>query len=794
MEPQWTNIEDGVTWLLPETNKDRSEPVLEIRYSRTIAGDENDKASSRGRGYVLFSWPDESNAEIFRDSDHRKYVFSSSSEASHVAIVFEQSHGIHGGGRADKRESIESSDEEIESSDEEVESSDEEIEFSAKEKVSPMGKMALGDLEMELVRSPSDNVISPSDLKPELMEQEHGPNKDLNLLTAAYVSMDSNVSTSNKDFIVPDHAIYKQCTPLGNTVLHLAAAYGNNAMVEKVAEQAPHLFTVTNHNYDTALHAAARKGHDSTIHFLFNSWLPSVRRETDGHHEDQPTLQMMLLVSLTLLRNKQGNTFFHEAFMVNAHNGAQIFKAFQDSFMKVSSDLEADFKKIVNHLAVFALNKEGKSLLYLAIEAGSNHVVDQLLDICIQYDFKPQGKSPFIPALTNRNMGMLQTILTKKPNWIHLRNEEGRLPLHQAASLGYHEAVSYLVKKCSSCIMERDNHGFFPIHLACSRGHVKVVEELLKYYPDPTEMLDKNGRTLLHVAAASGKYELVRYILQHPKLIIMINQKDNDGDTPLHLATRHWHPKIVHSLTWDSRVNLAMQNQENRTALDIADLMHDKNPSLAQRLTWIALQSAGTPRSSARFSNDTIVGAKTESPSTEQYKDRIGTLMLVSTLIITASFAAGFAMPAGVDQGTAVMLNHVMFHLFILSLTISVFGAIITAIILMWAYLDDLQLMLLALTCAMPVLGISLMTLSLAFLAGVYLVVSKLSWLATTFLVLSVVLIFMVVFLYALFWLPSSSTIPVIRYISYYPFLLYAEIAEGKIDANHTGSRTCNTL
>ncbi|XP_028798363.1 protein ACCELERATED CELL DEATH 6-like [Neltuma alba] len=277
----------------------------------------------------------------------------------------------------------------------------------------------------------------------------------------------------------------------------------------------------------------------------------------------------------------------------------------------------------------------------------------------------------------------------------------------------------------------------------------------------------------------------------------MINQIDNDGNTPLHLATLHCHPKIVHSLTWDNRVNLAVLNQENQTALDIAELRHGKNPSIAQVLTWIALQSAGTPRSSAGplLSNDTLIyGEEREAASTKKYKDRLDTLILVSTLIITASFAAGFAMPGGVDKGTAVMLNHGMFHLFILSLTISVFGAIITTIILLWARLDDLRLMLFALKCAMPVLGISLTTLSLAFLAGVFLVVNKLSWLATTFLVLSVVLAFMVVFLYALLWLPSSSTIPFVRYISYYPFLLLAKIVEGKTDANHKGSSPSSTL
>ncbi|XP_028798364.1 protein ACCELERATED CELL DEATH 6-like [Neltuma alba] len=548
--------------------------------------------------------------------------------------------------------------------------------------------------------------FSPSGSKPKLVVQEHGPNTDLNLLTAAYVSTGSDVSTPNRVFIVPGDAIYKQRTPLGNTVLHLAAAHGNNAMVEKVAQQAPYLFAVTNSNYDTALHAAARAGHAST---------------------------MMLLVSLTLLRNKQGNTFLHEAFMVNAHAGALIFNAFEDPFIRDNSELEAKFKKIVNNLVVFAINGKGKSLLYVAIEVGCKQVVDQLLDICIQYDLQPQGKSPLLPTLTKRNMEM------KKEAYLFIRR----------CLWG---GVSFLVKRCSSCTMERDNDGFFPIHLACSGGHVRVVEELLKYYPDPTEMLDKNGRTLLHAAAKSGKYEMVRYILLHPKLEFMINHKDNDGNTPLHLATLHCPSLAQASYSLD---------------------LHGMHCNLLVRLEVLF-------RPPCCFQMTQFYLVKRKNSTTPD-----------NTKI---EFAAGFAMPGDVDQGTAIMLNHVMFHLFILSLTTSIFGAIIATIILMWARLDDLNLMLFALKCAMPILGISLTALSLTFLAGVYLVVSKLSWLSTTFLVLSVVLIFMVVFLYALLLLPSSSTVPFIRYISYYPFLLLAKIAEVKIDANHKSSSTSSTL
>ncbi|KAI9079412.1 hypothetical protein K1719_038601 [Acacia pycnantha] len=760
--------EDGVTWLLPELERDRSEPVLEMRDYTTI---------QTGTGFVqwhvYFPRPSEHSKSIHDPADTRlTNVFSLLSEPSTVN-VFQQFLGYK-----------------------------EKEKLKRKEETRAFPKPTYcsafdDDMRMKIKRYKSGINGGPR-IKHELMEQEHGPNKDFKLLKDAYNSMKANVVCGpNTSFIVSDNASFKQRTPYGNTVLHLAANHGNNALVEEVAQHAPQLFTVVNDNYDTALHVAAKKGHRATIKLLLNKFLLFVRRETNGQGH-QSILELMLMVSLTLFRNKQGNTFLHDAFMTSSHNGAVIFEAFEAPFIVGDSNNfdEARYKKVVHDLATFAVNVEGKSLLYLTIEANCEQGVNQLMDYCIDGDLKPKGKSPLLPALMNNNLGMLRTILSKKQGWIHLRNEQGWLPLHHSVLLGCLQGVLYLVEECPSCTVERDKNGSLPIHLACNEGHVKIVEELLKWCLDPADMVNDLGQNLLHIACTYRNYVLVRYLLEDPKLEIMINQKDINGNTPLHLATISWHPKIVHALTWDKRVDLSVLNDENLTALDIAEKSQGEMVSLSQRLTWNALVSAGTPRSSVRFhpkkvetNSTTTSDSDKHTHTTEQYKDRIDTLIVVSTLIITTSFAVGFTFPGDAEQGIPILLNRPMFHLFILSLTISVFGAISSTIILMWARLGDLHLAVFALSCAMPLLGLSLTSLSLAFLAGIYLIVCKLSWLATTFLVIGVVLILVVEFLYLLLLLPSTSSLPFFRYISYYPFLFYANIAEGKMDANKMGSK-----
>ena len=77
----------------------------------------------------------------------------------------------------------------------------------------------------------------------------------------------------------------------------------------------------------------------------------------------------------------------------------------------------------------------------------------------------------------------------------------------------------------------------------------EVTEKLLEYCWDYQEnIVDRVGQKILHIAAASGKLDVVNYILRIPKLCKMIiNQKDANGNMPLHLASLGCHPRIYMS-------------------------------------------------------------------------------------------------------------------------------------------------------------------------------------------------------------------------------------------------------
>lgn len=167
-------------------------------------------------------------------------------------------------------------------------------------------------------------------------------------------------------------------------------------------------------------------------------------------------------------------------------------------------------------------------------------------------------------------------------NLINSRDEEKRSLLSYAASVGYDEGVRFLLDRFGDIAYVRDPDGFFPIHSACRKGHLGALQAILRFCPDTIELLNLQGQNVLHIAAECGKNEVVKYILGDERYSDLINQKDHKGNTPLHLATMFWYPKIVHTLTKYERVNLSEQNKLGFTALDAAEECMELNPTFRE--------------------------------------------------------------------------------------------------------------------------------------------------------------------------------------------------------------------
>ncbi|BBG99611.1 hypothetical protein Prudu_009356, partial [Prunus dulcis] len=430
-----------------------------------------------------------------------------------------------------------------------------------------------------------------------------------------------------------------------------------------------------------------------------DSFKDTIERKLEADEVHDPNARVRLLSRLS----PHKNTFLHIA--ARRHCA---------SYYGQSRDLDTANTLLREALGAENADEEEKSPLYLAAEEGFDEIVKLINKKAVEK--KPEvcvnGKSPLHAAiLGHRNNELLEIISSMEETFESPKDEKGRTPLHCAASIGYLEGVRFLLGRRLSDSHQMDHGGNFPIHSASSKGHIKIVKELLRHCPDSKELKNIYGENILHVAARCGKDNLVKYFLKKGEFRMLIYQKDSKGNTPLHLATMHHHPKVVYRLAWDTRTNLKLLNGSGMTALDITESTLETIASYHGRSPQVANSGGGS--------------TDLKLPNEESIRDRLNTPLVVTTLVATMAFTAGFTMPGGNNgdapqEGMAILLTNAMFQAFVIFNTIAMYTAILVAVYLIWAQLGDLNLVVTALRLALPLLGIALTMISLAFMAGVY--------------------------------------------------------------------------
>lgn len=120
-------------------------------------------------------------------------------------------------------------------------------------------------------------------------------------------------------------------------------------------------------------------------------------------------------------------------------------------------------------------------------------------------------------------------------------------PLHYALIKRREDYVEHLVE-FGAATNARDENGRLPLLLASRLGLAKSVENLLKFGARPYQPLTYSKWSALHVSAHNGKEECVAILLAKVPGLLNIKTAKDSLETPLHIATRAGHVRIVDML------------------------------------------------------------------------------------------------------------------------------------------------------------------------------------------------------------------------------------------------------
>lgn len=144
----------------------------------------------------------------------------------------------------------------------------------------------------------------------------------------------------------------------------------------------------------------------------------------------------------------------------------------------------------------------------------------------------------------------------------------------------------------------------------------------------------------------------------------------------------------------------------------------------------------------------------------DRLKNEANTRMLVATLIVGMTFAAGLSVPGGYngsgpDVGFATLLNKPIYDVFVICNTVGLYSSIIAVAMLHWAESSNSDAMARDLRTSRTSVVIALAATSVAFVAGVYVTASKRLWIAVVALIVGITGLFVI--LSHIFFTPGNK-------------------------------------
>ncbi|KAB2010596.1 hypothetical protein ES319_D10G250300v1 [Gossypium barbadense] len=247
-------------------------------------------------------------------------------------------------------------------------------------------------------------------------------------------------------------------------------------------------------------------------------------------------------------------------------------------------------------------------------------------------------------------------MMNLKPSFSRKLNHQGLSPLHIAVRKGHKEMALRFLEIDKQLIRVRGKKGKTPLHYLCKVGNqLGLLDTFLEASPDCIQDVTIENRTALHIAIQNNRLDVLQLLIPTLKRKDysreVLNRKDKDGNTALHIAAIHNQPKMLKVLL-NCKADKHATNHVGLTALAVAQ-QHNIRENIA------ILQGFFIPVISNlkhKLEKHVVKYVTKASLLIFQNMDNISAddrnaLLVILGLLLTATYQATLSPPGGVWQG-----------------------------------------------------------------------------------------------------------------------------------------------
>ncbi|KAJ9147638.1 hypothetical protein P3X46_029775 [Hevea brasiliensis] len=253
--------------------------------------------------------------------------------------------------------------------------------------------------------------------------------------------------------------------------------------------------------------------------------------------------------------------------------------------------------------------------------------------------------SPVHIAARKGNTTFVLEIVSLKPSLARKLNQHGLSPIHLALQEGQTQTVIGLMRIDSELIRLRGKDGITPLHYVAEMGDVVLLSKFLRSCPSSIHDLTVHCQTAVHIAVKKKKLAAFEFLfgwLHRRNMEEILNWKDDEGNTVLHIAVQENEPRAVQLLI--NNVDIDVRNLDDKTVVNIFDSQGQSQNSKIKQILSSASSFSRLLNSLVRI-RDTYLGvsAENENPASD-VRDII---LVVAVLIATATYQAVLSPPGG---------------------------------------------------------------------------------------------------------------------------------------------------